>query len=103
MTFSDSQTGPLGKTPLVARLVAALVCLVCRAPRFVLLLTALSLCLSIWLACTRLQYHTQRDEMIAPDKEVQQRWRAYVREFGEDEDMVVVVQSDGSASQPRMI
>lgn len=88
--------------PLVPRLLAALVGCVCRAPRLILCLTAVSLALCAWLACTRLQYRTQRDEMISPTKEVQQRWRAYLQEFGQDDDMVVVVQGDSSA-RPQMI
>src|SRR5581483_2909259 len=109
MTQSEQFPGPVdggppaGKTPLVPRALAGLVLLVCRAPRLVLALTAVSLAVSVWLACTRLSYHTQRDEMISPKKEVQQRWRAYLQEFGQDDDMVVVVQGAGGESHPRMI
>jgi hopanoid biosynthesis associated RND transporter like protein HpnN len=79
------------------------VLLVCRAPRLVLCLTLLALAGSIYLACTRLEYHTQRNDLISPDKEVQKRWNRYLKEFGQDDDMVVVVQGDGPASHPQMI
>ncbi len=75
----------------VCRLVLALVATVCRFPRTVLLLS-LTLCgLSIAAACTRLQYHTQRNDLLSARKDYQQRWQKYLAEFGDDDDMVVVV------------
>jgi uncharacterized protein len=88
--------------PLIPRLLVRLVSLVCRAPALVLTLTAASLVVSVHAACTRLEYHTQRDQMINPDKDCQQRWREYLREFGDDEDMVVVVRSKGPEARSRM-
>jgi hopanoid biosynthesis associated RND transporter like protein HpnN len=73
------------------RFLLRLVGFACRRPRIVVA-TAVMLCaLSIYLSCTRLTYRTQRSDLISPQKEYQQRWRQYVEEFGEDEDMVVVV------------
>jgi hopanoid biosynthesis associated RND transporter like protein HpnN len=102
MTHPEQVPGSHRQTALVPRLLAGLVLLVCRAPQLVLVLTAFSLAACIYLAATRLQYHTQRDDLISPDKEVQQRWHRYVAEFGQDDDMVVVVQGDGPASHPKM-
>ena len=82
---------------LVPRLLVGTVMLVCRYPTLVLGVSALSVIVCIWAACTRLQYRTQRDELISPDKECQQCWRSYLDEFGDDEDMVVVVRGSPSA------
>jgi hopanoid biosynthesis associated RND transporter like protein HpnN len=79
------------RSTLVHRLLAAFVGGVCLRPRPVLA-AALTLCgLSIYLAATRLQYQTRRDDLIDPGKECQKRWRQYLAEFGADDDMVVVV------------
>jgi hopanoid biosynthesis associated RND transporter like protein HpnN len=76
---------------IVHRLLAAFVGGVCSRPRLVLA-AALVLCgLSVYLAATRLQYQTHRDDLIDPGKECQKRWRQYLAEFGDDDDLVVVV------------
>src|SRR5206468_4696747 len=41
---------------------------------------------------TRLEYRTQRSDLMSPHKDYQERWRAYLKEFGDDDDMVVVVE-----------
>jgi uncharacterized protein len=76
---------------LLRRLLLALVSSVCRRPLLVLMLS-LGLCgLSLFAASTRLQYQTQRNDLISPKKEYQQRWKQYLDEFGDDDDIVVVV------------
>lgn len=75
----------------IRRFLLALVSAVCRRPLAVLVVS-LALCgLSVYAAATRLQYHTQRNDLISSKKDYLQRWRAYVEEFGEDDDIVVVV------------
>ncbi|MBI1916113.1 MAG: hypothetical protein HYS12_15475, partial [Planctomycetes bacterium] len=90
------------RLPLVPRLLAGVVLCAARFPFLVLAVTAVTLFFCVWGAFTRLQYRTQRDEMLSPDKECQQRWRRYVAEFGDDEDMVVVVRGGGPKARPRM-
>jgi hopanoid biosynthesis associated RND transporter like protein HpnN len=81
------------RATLVHRLLATFVGGVCGRPRLVLV-AALVLCAgSVYLAATRLQYQTHRDDLIDPGKECQKRWRQYLAEFGEDDDMVVVVRA----------
>jgi hopanoid biosynthesis associated RND transporter like protein HpnN len=64
---------------------------VCAWPRTVLVIS-LALCgVSLYLAMTRLEYHTQRSDLVDPHKDVQERWRRYLAEFGDDDDIVVVV------------
>jgi uncharacterized protein len=75
----------------VRRLLHGLVAVVCRYPLAVLLVS-LGLCaVSLYAASTSLQYHTQRNDLISPHKDYQQRWRHYLAEFGDDDDIVVVV------------
>jgi hopanoid biosynthesis associated RND transporter like protein HpnN len=82
---------PTEGVSLVRRLLVALVSTVCRFPRLVLALSLVLCGLSVLAACTRLQYHTQRDDLISAHKECQQRWRNYLDEFGDDDDIVAVV------------
>jgi hopanoid biosynthesis associated RND transporter like protein HpnN len=81
---------PVEATPL-RRFLLALVAAVCRRPRLVLLGSLILCGLSVFAACTRLQYRTSRNDLISPRKNYQQRWRKYLAEFGDDDDMVVVV------------
>ena len=76
----------------VARLLVRLVAAVCRYPGLVLAVAALLCVASAWLFSTRLSYRTQRTDLVHPDKDYQRRWQRYLDEFGDDDDMVVVVQ-----------
>ena len=84
----------------VRRGLIALVRTVCRFPRTVLALSAALCALSLYAAFFHLEYHTQRSDLISPRKECQQRWRNYVGEFGDDDDIVAVVRG---ADRARMI
>src|SRR5262249_45136821 len=56
------------------------------------LAVALALCAaSVFYSSAHLTFRTQRSDLISPDKDYQKRWRAYLAEFGDDDDMVVVV------------
>jgi uncharacterized protein len=87
-----SQPDARGTTSRVARLLVALVSVVCRHPRLILALSLLLCGLSIAAAVTRLEYHTQRNDLISARKECRQRWQRYITEFGDDDDIVAVVQ-----------
>ncbi len=76
---------------LVRRLLHGLVSGVCRYPRWVLFISLILAGASVWAAATQLEYKTQRNDLISPHKEHQIRWRDYLAEFGEDDDIVVVV------------
>jgi hopanoid biosynthesis associated RND transporter like protein HpnN len=80
------------ETALAPRLLVRLVSIVCRWPRLVFALSLIACAASLYAAATRLEYHTQRTDLINPHKDYQQRWRKYVAEFGDDDDIVVVVQ-----------
>jgi hopanoid biosynthesis associated RND transporter like protein HpnN len=77
---------------LVRRFLLALVGTVCEHPRLVLAIS-LILCLASGLAsffC--LKYHTSRNDLISARKDYQQRWQKYLAEFGDDDDIVFVVE-----------
>ena len=81
---------------LVHRLMGGLVRAVCWCPRTVLPATRWPMVLCARLATyaapsPRLEYRTQRSDLIDPHKDCQERWRRYLAEFGDDDDIVVVV------------
>jgi hopanoid biosynthesis associated RND transporter like protein HpnN len=65
---------------------------VCRVPWLVLGLTLILCGLAAYSSLTRLEYRTKRSDLINPHKDFQQRWQHYLTEFGDDDDIVVVVQ-----------
>jgi hopanoid biosynthesis associated RND transporter like protein HpnN len=91
MTPSDQPTA------LIPRLLCRLVAASCRAPGTVLVVSAALSLVSAWAFYTRLEYRTQRSDLINPQKDYQKRWRSYLGEFGDDDDMVVVVEGSDRA------
>ena len=89
---------PPHEAGFVRRVLVALVRTVCRFPRVVLAASAALCALSLYAAYFHLQYQTQRSDLISPRKECQQRWRNYIKEFGDDDDIVVVVKGADRAS-----
>lgn len=61
-----------------------------RHPGWVLSLALLLASLSVSLAWWKLEFHTHRDEMISDKKWCQQNWKGYLKEFGQDDDLVVL-------------
>ncbi|MBA4187679.1 MAG: hypothetical protein C0467_06625 [Planctomycetaceae bacterium] len=76
----------------LARFVCAVVAWVARHPRAVLAAAAIVTTVAVQTAYTRLNYHTQRNDLLSPDKPCQQRWQRYLDAFGDDDDMVVVAE-----------
>ena len=76
---------------LVHRSLARLVGGVCTAPWMVLGISLALALVSLYAFNCCLEYRTQRSDLISPRKDYQQRWRQYLAEFGEDDDIVVVV------------
>ncbi len=64
----------------------------CRHPWIVLIGTFLTCAASLITSFCLLKFHTQRNDLISPTKDYYQRWQQYVAEFGDDDDMVVVVE-----------
>jgi hopanoid biosynthesis associated RND transporter like protein HpnN len=82
---------PAHEASVLHRLQVRLVGAACRFPRAILVAALILSALSIYAACRRLEYRTQRSDLINPHKDYQQRWRKYLAEFGDDDDIVVVV------------
>jgi hopanoid biosynthesis associated RND transporter like protein HpnN len=76
----------------------ALVSGACRWPKLVLVVALILSGLSVYASCAFLEYHTERSDLVSPRKEYQQRWKQYLAEFGDDDDIVVVVQGAKRAS-----
>jgi hopanoid biosynthesis associated RND transporter like protein HpnN len=97
----DSEDGQ--SVPLAERLLAGFVGLVCRWPLVTLSCAALAAVLSVYLACTQLAFHTQRSDLLSPNKECVQRLQKHIAEFGDDEDMVVLVQGADRAKMEQAL
>jgi hopanoid biosynthesis associated RND transporter like protein HpnN len=77
-----------------ARAITILVNGVCRRPWLVLAVCLLSVAAAAWLAATRLEYHTQRNDLVSAETDGQKRWNRYLDAFGDDDDLVVVIRGD---------
>ncbi|CAN5321553.1 MMPL family transporter [soil metagenome] len=80
-----------------ARFCLAVVNLAMRWPVAVLAVTLVLVGVSIWLAQSKMQYRTQRNDLLSADKECQKRWQKFVNAFGEDDDLVIVVKGTDNA------
>ena len=87
----------------LSRFLADFCAWIARHPWCVLAGCALTIGVSVWLACTRLQYRTQRDDLMSADKSCQVRWRAYLNEFGDDDDIVFVVEGSNRARMEQAV
>ncbi len=65
-----------------------------RSPRLVLAAIALSCGLAIAYTSFGLTYQTHRNDLISKNKDYYQRWLKYTKEFGDDEDLVAVVEGN---------
>jgi hopanoid biosynthesis associated RND transporter like protein HpnN len=89
-----TEPGRAEEETLLSKGIVAVVGAVCRCPRLALT-CALALCgLSLYASTHWMQFQTQRDDLVSPKKDYLERWRQFVAEFGEDDDMVVVVEGD---------
>ncbi len=66
--------------------------LVIRFPAATLLLAGIAAAAAMWLTATHLGFRTSRAELLSPKSDYNRRWLAYTKEFGNKEDVVVVVE-----------
>src|SRR5258708_35467847 len=85
------------ETALMPRLLAALAGFGFRRPWLVLAITTVSCAVAVWYTAENLTYLTHRNDLIGKNKDYYKRWDQYVREFGDDDDMVVVVRGPDRA------
>lgn len=67
---------------------------VTRFPWFTLLLAVAAAGGSLWLTTTKLGFRTSRAELLNPNSEYNRRWLEYTKEFGDKEDVVVLVEAN---------
>ena len=79
---------------VLARAIAGLTALACRLPWLVVAFTVATCAASIFYALGNLTYQTQRSDLIDKQKGFYQRWQRYLAEFGDDDDMIVVVRGE---------
>jgi hopanoid biosynthesis associated RND transporter like protein HpnN len=75
----------------------------CRRPIMVVLLSGLIAVFSTYAFCTKTEYFTRRSDLASPDKDYQRRWRAFVSEFGDEDDLVVVVRGGDTAQKKSVV
>jgi hopanoid biosynthesis associated RND transporter like protein HpnN len=83
-----------GETKLLARGLMAMARLAVTWPRTTMVVSLLAAMGSLYLTATRLSCNTSRAALLDAREEYHQRWLKYVEEFGEEEDVVVVVQGE---------
>src|SRR5262245_48827377 len=79
-------------TDRLARVLVAAVGWVARHPWVVLVACLALVAAAVHVACTRLEYHTQRNDLLSADKPCQKRWQRHLDAFGDDDDMVIVAE-----------
>ncbi|MSQ97109.1 MAG: hypothetical protein EXR98_21500 [Gemmataceae bacterium] len=99
----DSEQEPHEEAGLIPRGLAWIVGVICRYPWVVLVLTLLSCAVSGIYTWNNLTYLTHRNDLISKKKEYLKRWHQYVDEFGDDDDMIVVVQGGERAKMEKVL
>jgi uncharacterized protein len=83
---------PQSDRSLLSQPLELLTRLVTRFPYATLTLAALATIAALGLTFTRLGFRTSRAELLNPQSEYNKRWLEYTKEFGDKEDVVVVVE-----------
>jgi hopanoid biosynthesis associated RND transporter like protein HpnN len=90
----SSERIPQTKESWMSRPLELLTLVVVRFPTLILLVAGIAVAASLWLTTTRLGFHTSRAELLNPKSEFNRRWIEYTKEFGEKEDVVIVVEGE---------
>lgn len=90
-------------TGLVPGALAWCVGVIVAHPWIVLSLTFLSCAVCVAYTCYKLTYLTHRNDLISSNKDYLKRWRQYVDEFGDDDDMIVVVHGNQRADMEKVL
>ena len=89
-----SERMPQADTSLTARPLQWLTHAVIRFPLATLLIAGVAVAVAIWLTMTQLGFRTSRAELLNPHSDYNRRWLEYTKEFGDKEDVVVVVEGE---------
>ena len=88
----SSERTPHTDSSLMSRPLQWLTRAVVRFPLATLILAGAAVVGSVWLTTTRLGFRTSRAELLNPHSDYNRRWLKYTKEFGDKEDVVVVVE-----------
>ena len=77
--------------------------LIVRFPLTVIIASALLAAGSLTMAHLSLGFRTSRSDLLNPNSDYNRCWQQYVSEFGEDEDVIVVVHSDDPKKIPPVL
>ena len=77
--------------------------LVARFPISVIIISALLVALSLTGAQLSLGFRTSRSDLLNPKSENNRRWAEFTQEFGEQDDVTVVVHSDDPKAVPPIL
>ena len=77
--------------------------LVARFPISVIIISALLVALSLTGAQLSLGFRTSRSDLLNPQSENNRRWAEFTQEFGEQDDVTVVVHSDDPKAVPPIL
>lgn len=94
----DAQAPDRDGPGIVPRLLSALVGAVASRPRVTLSLVLLLVLAAAGLTVTSLRFKTSRADLIDPGADFQRRWIRYVDKFGDQSDIVVVVEARDAAT-----
>jgi uncharacterized protein len=83
---------PHQNVSLLGRLLMGLTWLALRFPMATVVLGVAAAIVSLYLAQTRLGFHTSRADLLSPKSEFNRIWVNYTKEFGSAEDVIVVVE-----------
>ena len=86
---------------LLSRPLVAVTRGVLRVPRFVLAMALLLAVLSLLISFRGLGFRTSRLDLLDPHSSYNQRWLAYLDEFGDQDDVVVLVEGDDPTAVER--
>ena len=83
---------PPTEPSLLSRPLALLVRLVVRYPLLTLVLGVVAAAWALVVSHDHLRFHTNRDDVLNPSSSYNRRWQEYTKEFGDEEDVIVVVE-----------
>ena len=86
---------------LLSRPLVAMTRGVLRVPRLVLAMALLLAVLSLLISFRGLGFRTNRLDLLDPNSSYNQRWLAYLEEFGDQDDVVVLVEGDDPTAVER--
>jgi uncharacterized protein len=84
----------LAKSLSLGNVLRATTALVIRFPVTTVIVSALLAVAGMGIAQSRLTFHTSRSDLLDPNSAYNRRWLEYTKEFGDQEDVVVVVQGE---------